>query len=74
MSDLALAIHADRVSRHYGSGKKKVSVLANISLSLPRGCVSSRARSRLTAYSKIYGLLGASGCGKTTLLKVIDNH
>lgn len=36
----------------YGAGRKKNTVLRNLSLHLPRG--------------KIYGLLGPSGCGKTT--------
>ncbi|XP_078262086.1 ABC transporter G family member 20 [Rhinoraja longicauda] len=47
------AVRTSRVCLNYG----KITVLHNLSLTLPRGC--------------IYGLLGPSGCGKTTLLRCV---
>ena len=55
-----LAIEVRHVSFEYGGGLTScfmagTPVLNRINMSLPKG--------------KIYGLLGASGCGKTTLLR-----
>ncbi|CAH0554732.1 unnamed protein product [Brassicogethes aeneus] len=43
--------------KHYGSNKKPNHVLSNLNMTVAKGT--------------IYGLLGASGCGKTTLLSCI---
>ncbi|XP_059488543.1 ABC transporter G family member 20 isoform X1 [Neocloeon triangulifer] len=43
--------------KHYGSNKKPNVVLSNLNMTVAKGT--------------IYGLLGASGCGKTTLLSCI---
>ncbi|XP_033125367.1 ABC transporter G family member 20-like [Anneissia japonica] len=43
------------IHKHYGSGKNKLSVLDGLNMTVHQG--------------SIYGLLGASGCGKTTLLR-----
>ncbi|XP_026494519.2 ABC transporter G family member 23 [Vanessa tameamea] len=43
--------------KHYGSNKRPNHVLSNLNMSVAKGT--------------IYGLLGASGCGKTTLLSCI---
>ena len=42
MSTPVLAIEAVALSRHYGKGKKKVHVLNNINLTLPRGSAPPR--------------------------------
>ncbi|XP_071536858.1 ABC transporter G family member 20 [Panulirus ornatus] len=46
--------------KSYGSGHRKVTVLENLEMRVPQGA--------------IYGLLGASGCGKTTLLGCVVNR
>ncbi|XP_031334552.1 ABC transporter G family member 23-like isoform X1 [Photinus pyralis] len=43
--------------KYYGSGKEMVHILQNLNMTVPKGA--------------IYGLLGSSGCGKTTLIKCI---
>ncbi|XP_059481223.1 ABC transporter G family member 20-like [Neocloeon triangulifer] len=52
-----LAVSVRDAFKFYGSKKKPVVVLNHLNMTVPRGC--------------IYGLLGASGCGKTTLLTCI---
>eukprot|EP00096_Caligus_rogercresseyi_P014658 TRINITY_DN7173_c0_g1_i1.p1 TRINITY_DN7173_c0_g1~~TRINITY_DN7173_c0_g1_i1.p1 ORF type:complete len:745 (+),score=193.02 TRINITY_DN7173_c0_g1_i1:231-2465(+) len=49
------AIWIRDVHKQYGWGRKKVNVLVNLDMTIPKGV--------------IYGLLGPSGCGKTTLLQ-----
>ncbi|XP_071806298.1 ABC transporter G family member 20-like [Asterias amurensis] len=51
------AIECNNVCKHYGRGTKRLDVLQNLNMTVPRGT--------------IYGLLGPSGCGKTTLLRCI---
>nr|CAD7455720.1 unnamed protein product [Timema tahoe] len=43
--------------KHYGTKKSPTVILDGLNMTVPKGC--------------IYGLLGASGCGKTTLLSCI---
>lgn len=52
-----LAIDVSKVSLSYGFGPSKITVLSDLSLELPRG--------------SIYGLLGSSACGKTSLIRCI---
>ncbi|XP_065916658.1 ABC transporter G family member 20-like isoform X2 [Dysidea avara] len=52
-----LAIQTRDVQKFYGTGRNAFHVLRGLNMSVPRGT--------------IYGLLGASGCGKTTLLRCI---
>lgn len=54
------AVDACDISRSYKTGRKKIAVIKNMDLHLPRG--------------KIYGLLGPSGCGKTTFLKCVTGR
>ncbi|XP_071959119.1 ABC transporter G family member 20-like [Antedon mediterranea] len=49
------AIVVKNVYQHYGSGRGRLDVLKGIKMQVPQG--------------SIYGLLGSSGCGKTTLLR-----
>ena len=51
------AIEVHNVHLTYGSQLNPVPVLKNLSMTVPRG--------------SIYGLLGASGCGKTSLIRCI---
>ncbi|XP_046382481.1 ABC transporter G family member 23-like [Ischnura elegans] len=51
------AVQIRRASKHYGSGRKKVKILDGLDMTVTQGT--------------IYGLLGASGCGKTTLLSCV---
>ncbi|KAK4876452.1 hypothetical protein RN001_012874 [Aquatica leii] len=52
-------ILVQRACKQYMFKKVRFSVLDHLNMTVPRGC--------------IYGLLGASGCGKTTLLNCILN-
>ncbi|XP_065916659.1 ABC transporter G family member 20-like [Dysidea avara] len=52
-----LAIQTRDVHKFYGTGRNAFHVLRGLNMSVPCGT--------------IYGLLGASGCGKTTLLRCI---
>ncbi|XP_065918624.1 ABC transporter G family member 20-like [Dysidea avara] len=52
-----LAVSVQGVYKSYGRGKKATHVLKGLTMEVP--------------YNKIFGLLGASGCGKTTLLRCI---
>ncbi|XP_065917161.1 ABC transporter G family member 20-like [Dysidea avara] len=52
-----LAIQTRDVHKFYGTGRNALHVLRGLNMSVPHGM--------------IYGLLGASGCGKTTLLRCI---
>lgn len=52
-----LAVEVRSLVFSYGSGSKKANILREINLSVPQ--------------CGIYGLLGSSGCGKTTLLRCI---
>ncbi|KAF2887201.1 hypothetical protein ILUMI_18972 [Ignelater luminosus] len=52
-----LAVCVRNASKFYGSKNKPVMVLNGLNMTVPKGI--------------IYGLLGASGCGKTTLLNCI---
>eukprot|EP00041_Stephanoeca_diplocostata_P023505 m.579068 g.579068 ORF g.579068 m.579068 type:complete len:963 (-) comp22311_c0_seq1:316-3204(-) len=54
------AVDACNISRSYKAGRKRIAVIKNMDLHLPRG--------------KIYGLLGPSGCGKTTFLKCVTGR
>ena len=56
-----LAIHAAGVSRHYGSGKKKVSVLSSIDLSLPRGYVVPLSRLSVECFQQDIRTAGGLG-------------
>jgi len=51
------AVSVRHASKHYGSSKNPNHVLSNLNMTVAKGT--------------IYGLLGASGCGKTTLLSCI---
>lgn len=51
------AVCVRRARKTYGSKANQHVILDNLSMTVPKGC--------------IYGLLGASGCGKTTLLSCI---
>ncbi|KAH9503843.1 ABC transporter G member 23 [Bulinus truncatus] len=51
------AVYCRDLRKHFGSGDSKVDILCGLNMSVP--------------YGAIYGLLGSSGCGKTTLLKCI---
>ncbi|XP_071441927.1 ABC transporter G family member 20-like [Hetaerina americana] len=51
------AVQLRRASKHYGSGRTKVKILDGLDMTVTQGT--------------IYGLLGASGCGKTTLLSCV---
>ena len=51
------AIIVRNAYKAYGYGNNKNTVLAGLNMTVPKGC--------------IYGLLGSSGCGKTTLLSCI---
>ncbi|XP_040579310.1 ABC transporter G family member 20 [Lepeophtheirus salmonis] len=53
--NLQPAIWIRDVYKQYGWGRKKVNVLMDLDMTIPKGV--------------IYGLLGPSGCGKTTLLQ-----
>ena len=53
----ALAIHLDRVSRHYPMGESSVRAVNEVSLSVPE--------------NEFLALLGSSGSGKSTLLNLI---
>ncbi|CAB3377515.1 Hypothetical predicted protein [Cloeon dipterum] len=57
LPDVELAVSVRDAYKFYGSKKKPVVVLNQLNMTVARGC--------------IYGLLGASGCGKTTLLTCI---
>ncbi|XP_059166224.1 ABC transporter G family member 20-like [Physella acuta] len=52
-----MAVYCRGLKKSVGFGKSKLHVLCGLNMSVPHG--------------SIYGLLGASGCGKTTLLKCI---
>ncbi|CAL1544633.1 unnamed protein product [Lymnaea stagnalis] len=52
-----MAVYCRGLTKSLGSGKSKIDVLCGLNMSVPQGA--------------IYGLLGASGCGKTTLLKCV---
>ncbi|KAK7792604.1 hypothetical protein R5R35_005320 [Gryllus longicercus] len=52
-----LAVYVRRAVKNYGRGSRKVTILRHLNMSVPKGT--------------IYGLLGASGCGKTTLLSCL---
>ncbi|GLG96786.1 ABC transporter G family member 20 [Gryllus bimaculatus] len=52
-----LAVYVRRAVKYYGRGSRKVTILRHLNMSVPKGT--------------IYGLLGASGCGKTTLLSCL---
>ncbi|XP_065914567.1 ABC transporter G family member 20-like [Dysidea avara] len=54
-SENELAIQVTNVYKQYGRGRKAQKVLKGINMDVP--------------YHSIYALLGASGCGKTTLLR-----
>ncbi|XP_065560210.1 ABC transporter G family member 20-like isoform X2 [Artemia franciscana] len=58
-SDMAIvdAVYVRNAVKSYGVGKKRSHVLKSLDMTLRKGT--------------IYGLLGASGCGKTTLLSCI---
>jgi len=51
------AVYVRNASKSYGVGKRRAQVLRNLDMNVKKGT--------------IYGLLGASGCGKTTLLSCI---
>ncbi|XP_017774597.1 PREDICTED: ABC transporter G family member 20 [Nicrophorus vespilloides] len=51
------AVCVRRAHKHYGSTKNPAVILDGLNMTVPKG--------------SIYGLLGASGCGKTTLLSCI---
>ncbi|XP_063236406.1 ABC transporter G family member 20 [Bacillus rossius redtenbacheri] len=51
------AVCVRRAYKHYGNKRAPTVVLEGLNMTVPKGC--------------IYGLLGASGCGKTTLLSCI---
>ncbi|KAF2883419.1 hypothetical protein ILUMI_22753 [Ignelater luminosus] len=51
------SVYVKNAYKHYGTKKNPVNVLNGLSMTVPRGT--------------IYGLLGASGCGKTTLLNCV---
>ncbi|CAH0721324.1 unnamed protein product, partial [Brenthis ino] len=51
------AVSVRNAYKHYGSNKRPNHVLSNLNMSVHKGT--------------IYGLLGASGCGKTTLLSCL---
>ncbi|KAK6621970.1 hypothetical protein RUM44_001777 [Polyplax serrata] len=51
------AVCVRRAIKRYGTKKSPTTILNDLNMTVPRG--------------KIYGLLGASGCGKTTLLSCI---
>ncbi|XP_075214493.1 ABC transporter oskyddad isoform X1 [Lycorma delicatula] len=51
------AVCVRRACKRYGSSKNPTVILDNLNMTVPKGT--------------IYGLLGASGCGKTTLLSCI---
>ncbi|XP_069695762.1 ABC transporter G family member 23-like isoform X2 [Periplaneta americana] len=51
------AVCVRRAYKHYGASKNPLVVLDGLNMTVPKG--------------SIYGLLGASGCGKTTLLSCI---
>ncbi|XP_041985170.1 ABC transporter G family member 23 isoform X2 [Aricia agestis] len=53
----AQAVCVRHAYKHYGSNKRPNHVLSNLNMTVAKGT--------------IYGLLGASGCGKTTLLSCI---
>lgn len=55
--DYPEAIWGQGINKHYGRGKKRLQVLRDLNIAVPRG--------------SIYGLLGPSGCGKTTLLRSV---
>lgn len=54
------AVDVQNVSLVYGHGKQQVEVLKDLHMQVEVGC--------------IYALLGSSGCGKTSLLKMILNQ
>jgi len=56
-SGLKSAIHAQRMTKIFGSGKDQVIALDDVSLSIQE--------------NEFFTLLGPSGCGKTTLLRLI---
>ncbi|XP_067007199.2 ABC transporter G family member 23 [Anabrus simplex] len=51
------AVYIRNGCKSYGRGSKAVPILQNLDMTVPKG--------------SIYGLLGASGCGKTTLLSCV---
>ena len=51
------AIHAERVTKIFGSGKDKVVALSDVTVAIQE--------------NEFFTLLGPSGCGKTTLLRLI---
>ena len=51
------AIHAERVTKVFGSGKDKVVALSDVTVAIQE--------------NEFFTLLGPSGCGKTTLLRLI---
>uniref|UniRef100_A0A336MVA4 CSON005274 protein n=1 Tax=Culicoides sonorensis TaxID=179676 RepID=A0A336MVA4_CULSO len=52
-----LVVNVKHAYKSYGSGENRIIVLDNLSMNVPKGV--------------IYTLIGASGCGKTTLLSAI---
>ncbi|KAF4529688.1 hypothetical protein B566_EDAN010774, partial [Ephemera danica] len=54
---LGAAVYVENAYKYYGSSKSPKVVLDRLNMTVPQGT--------------IYGLLGASGCGKTTLLTCI---
>ncbi|PSN45709.1 hypothetical protein C0J52_19135 [Blattella germanica] len=57
MTESEPAVLVRHARKYYGRGKQKHVVLEDLNMNVPKG--------------SIYGLLGASGCGKTTLLSCI---
>ncbi|KAK5638168.1 hypothetical protein RI129_012463 [Pyrocoelia pectoralis] len=51
------AVSVRRAYKHYGTKKNPIVILEDLNMTVPKGT--------------IYGLLGSSGCGKTTLLSCI---
>lgn len=53
----SVAVHCQRISKHFGDGDTRVRVLHDVDMSVPAGEMSL--------------LVGPSGCGKTTLISII---